>query len=65
MISPDLRHTITSHTANKTILERKIISQQLIKRYRIVDAADVKEVAYIAQVREELLVPASVQKKLY
>ena len=63
MISPDLRHTITSHTANMNPLERKRSAQVLIKRYGITDLADIREVAYIAQVREELLVPASVQKK--
>jgi len=53
MLSPDIRHTIASHTANISIPERVIRVRGLLKRYRITDEKDRAEVARIAAVRVE------------
>lgn len=63
-LSPDLRHAITSHTANMNPMERRIRAQALIKRYGVAEQKDVDEVAMIAGVRPDVLQPASMQAKI-
>ena len=53
-LSPDIRHTIASHTANMTVLERVIRVQQLCKTYRITNPDDIREARQIAAVPEEV-----------
>ena len=53
MLSADIRHTIASHTANMSILERVIRTRALLKQYRITDEKDRAEAARIAAVRVE------------
>jgi hypothetical protein len=55
MLSPDIRHTIASHTAGMNPLERKRTAKVLIKRYGITDKEDIKQVAFIACVLESEL----------
>jgi hypothetical protein len=54
-LSPDIRHTIVSHTAGMNPRERAIRANELISRYRITDTADRNEVARLAAVRMEEL----------
>lgn len=53
MLSPFIRHTIASHTANMTILERVIRTRALLREHRIIDEKDRAEAARIAAVRLE------------
>jgi hypothetical protein len=52
-LSPDIRHTIVSHTAGMNPKERAIRASALIRRYGITDTADRNEVARLAAVRME------------
>ena len=55
ILSPDIRHTIVSHTAGMNPKERAYRSNALIRRYGITDTADRNEVARLAAVRMEEL----------
>jgi len=52
-LSPDIRHTIVSHTSGMNPKERAIRASALIRRYGIVEQADRAEVARLAAVRME------------
>ena len=51
-LSPDIRHTIVSHTANMPTAERRARARGLIDKYKIA-REDWPEVARLAAVREE------------
>jgi len=53
MLSQDIRHTISSHTANMDIMERVIRLRALLRKYSITDEKDRAEAARIAAVRVE------------
>lgn len=55
MISPDIRHTIRSHTEHMNPLERIRSAKELIRRYHITDPVDLDEVAEIADVPKDKL----------
>jgi hypothetical protein len=52
-LSPDIRHTIVSHTAGMNPKERAYRANALIRQYGIVEQADRAEVARLAAVRME------------
>ena len=52
-LSPDIRHTIVSHTTGMNPKERAIRASALIRKYGIVEQADRAEVARLAAVRFE------------
>ena len=54
-LSKDVRHTIVSHTANMSQLERTLRLKSLLRVYSITDQGDRKEAARIAAVPEELV----------
>lgn len=51
-LSPDIRHTIVSHTANMPTAERRARARGLIDKYKIA-REDWPEVARLAAVRED------------
>ena len=54
-LSQDLRHTITSHTANCPLFERTVRLKHLLRAYCVTDQGDRKEAARIAAVPEDLV----------
>ena len=52
-LSPDLKHTIRSHTANMPGREKEIRVDHICKTYRITDSEDIREARRIAAIPED------------